>query len=131
MPEQVAEQQLLEPRRRLRREREQRARAEQRRDRHGDAEVGADPLVARRERDRAGGDERAAGGAEHERGAGERGEHEPGQQPVAHRLGRVGLAVQQHPDAERAEGEREDQDLEQRAPGDRVGEHQCSWPPCS
>ena len=129
--EQVAEQQLLEPRRHLGREREQRAGAEQRGDGHGDAEVGADPLVARRERDRAGGDERAPGGADHQRRAGQRGEHEPGQQPVAHRLGRVGLAVQQHPDAERAEGEREDEDLEQRAAGDRVGEHQCSWPPCS
>ena len=80
-------------------------------------------LVAGRQRDRAGGDERAARGAEHERDAGERGEHEPGQQPVAERLGRVGLAVQQHPHAERAEREREDQDLEQRAAGDRVGEH--------
>ena len=29
--------------------------------------------------------------------------------------------MQQHPDAERAEREREDQDLEQRAAGDRVG----------
>ena len=59
--------------------------------------------------------QRAAGRAEHERHPGERREHEPGQQPVAQRLGRVGLAVQQHPDAERAEREREDQDLEQRA----------------
>ena len=58
---------------------------------------------------------------------GERGDDEPRQQPVAHRLGRVGLAVQQHPDAERAEGEREDQHLDERAAGDRVGEHQCVW----
>ena len=87
----------------------------------------ADALVAAGQRDRPGGHERAARGAEHERDPGQRGEHEPGQQPVAERLGRVGLAVQQHPDAERAEREREDQDLGQRAARDRVGEHQCSW----
>ena len=72
-------------------------------------------------------DQRPARGAEHQRRAGQRGDHEPGQQPVAHRLGGVGLAVQQDPHAQRAEGEREDQDLEQRPAGDGVGEHQCSW----
>ena len=108
--EQVAEQQLLEPRRRLGREREHARRAP------NSAETAtATPTSAPIRSSRAtsaiaaGGDERPAGGAEHQRRAGQRGDHEPGQQSVAHRLGGVGLAVQQDPHAERAEREREDQ----------------------
>ena len=93
-----------------------------------DAEVGADPLVARprarsRRRRRARPRRRrATSGA-----ADQRGEHQAGQEPVAHPLGRAGLPVQEHPDAERAEGDAQDEHLQQRAAGDRVGEHQCSW----
>ncbi len=51
-------------------------------------------------------------------------------------LGGVGVAVQQHPDPERAAGERQDQQLHERPQHDRRGErvgqpaeHQCSWWP--
>jgi hypothetical protein len=127
MPRQVAEQQLLEPRRRLGAQREQRADAEQRGDRDGDPDVGADPLVAGGQRDRPAATIAPPAAPSTSGAPASAAMTSPGQQPVAHRLGGVGLAVQQDPHAQRAEGEREDQDLEQRTAGDGVGEHQCSW----
>ena len=72
-------------------------------------------LVARHERDPGRRHEHAAGRAEHQRRAGQRGDHEPGQHAVADRLRGVGVAVEQHPHAERPAREREDQHLDQRA----------------
>ena len=68
----------------------------------------------------------AAGRAEHQRHAGQRGEHEPGQHPVAERLGRVGVALEQDPDAERPAREPEQDHLEQRAPVDAGAERSMS-----
>ena len=72
-----------------------------------------------------------------QRHAGQRGDDQPRQHPVADRLRRVALPVEQHPDAERPAGDREDQHLGQRAPtiGDRErvgepGQHQCSCAWC-
>ena len=120
--ERVAEEQLLEPLRRVRGEREQRAEAHQARDHHGGAGLRADALVARGERDQRRGHERPAGRAEQQRGAGQRGEHEPGQQPVRERLGGVGQPLDDDPEAERAAEGAEQRDLEQRAAVDAGAE---------
>ena len=101
-PERVAEEELLEPLRRVGGEREQGAEAHEPGHRDGRAGVGADARVARRERDQRGRHERAAGGAEQQRRAGERGEHQAGQQPVRERLGAVGEPLRHDPEAERA-----------------------------
>ena len=101
-PERVAEQQLLQPLRRVGREREQRAEAHEAGHRHRRAGVRADAGVARGEGDQRGGHERAARGAEEERRARERGEHEPGEEAVRERLGAVGEPLGDDPEAERA-----------------------------
>ena len=67
--ERIAEEELLEPLRRVRREREQGAEADQPGDRDRGAGVGPDARVARGERDQRGGHERAAGRAEQQRRA--------------------------------------------------------------
>ena len=117
-PERIAEEQLLEPLRRVRRQREQRAEPDQAGDRHGGAGVRADARVARRERDQRGGHQRPAGGAEQERSAGERREHQAGQEAVRERLGAVGEALGHDPEAERATERSHQGELEQRAPVD-------------
>ena len=120
--EQVAEQQLAEPRRDVGREREHRAEAERRRDGDADGDLRADARVARRERDQRRGDEHAAGRAEQQRRADERRDHEPRQHRVRERLGGVGLAQVQQPDAERAARRAEHDDLERaRAAAARSG----------
>jgi len=81
-PERIAEQQLLQSLRGVRRKREQRAEPHQAGDRHGGAGVRADARVARGEGDQRGGHERAAGGAQQQRRAGERCEHQTGQEAV-------------------------------------------------
>jgi hypothetical protein len=136
--EQVAEQQLAEPRRDGRREGEQRAEAEQRADDDRDRGVAAQALVAARQRDRGRRQHHPAGRPEQQRQAGQRGQHQAREHPVRNRLGGVALAVEDDPDAERPAGERQQQDLGQRPlhqrRGERVGEpaqHGCSWSWCS
>ena len=85
--ERVAEQQLLEPLRRVGGEREQRAEAHKAGDR--DAVPVSGPTRASRAANAisAAATSRAAGGAEQQRSAGQRGEHQAGQQAVRQRLG--------------------------------------------
>ena len=110
----VAEQELLEPLRRVGREREQRSEAHEAGHRHGRAGVGPDARVARGEGDQRGGHERAARGAEQQRRAGERREHEAREQPVRERLGAVGEPLGHDPEAERAAEAADQGKLEQR-----------------
>ena len=88
----------------------------------------------RGERDQRGGDERAAAAPSSSGAPGERGEHEPRQQPVGERLGRVGQPLGDDPEAERAAERAEQRDLEQRAAADagleRV-EQEVERPPSS
>ena len=91
--ERIAEQELLEPLRSVRRERQQGAEADQPGDRDRSAGIGPHARVARGERDQGGRDERAAGGAEQQRRAGERGEHQPREQSVRERLRAVARAA--------------------------------------
>jgi len=104
----VAEEQLLESLRRLGRHRQERAEAHQAG--HGDrgAGVGAGTGVARREGDQARRGERSARSAEQQRRAGQCRQHEARQQAVGERLRRIGEALGDHPEAERA-AERADQ----------------------
>ena len=137
--EQVAEEQLLQPRRRGGRQREHPAQPEQRRDADRDADVARQAPVGGDERDPGRRHQHAPERAQHERRADQRGDDEPGQHPVADRLRRVRVAIEQHPDAERPAGDREDQHLDQRAHDDRraerVGEPRqhrqcsCAWCP--
>ena len=103
---------------RVRREREQRAQPEQPGDGDGGAGVGADPLVARGERDQRGGGERAARGAEQQR----RARRAPRARAPAAARGRatrrVGEPLGHDPEPERAAERAEQRDLEQRAPAD-------------
>ncbi len=117
-PERVPEQQLLEPLRGVGRERQQRAEPHQAGDRHGGAGVRADARVARREGDQRSGHERSAAGAEQERRARERREHEAGEEAVRERLGAVREPLRDHPEAERAAEPSHQCQLEQRAPVD-------------
>jgi len=117
-PERIAEEQLLQPLRRVRRQREQRAEPDQAGDRHGGAGVRADARVARGERDQRGGHQRPAGGAEQERSAGERREHQPWEEAVRERLRAVGKALGHDPEAERATEASHQGELEQRTPVD-------------
>jgi len=112
-PQRVAEEQLLEALRRVWRQREQRAEADQTRDRHGGARVRADARVASGERDQRGGRERAARGAKQDRGARERGDHEAGQEPVGERLRAVGEALRKDPEPERTAESAHKRQLEQ------------------
>ncbi len=132
--EHVAEEQLLQPRGRVRRQREQRAEAEQAGDDDGDRRVVPDRRRAARDRDGERGDDQPRRAPDHERHAGERGDDEAGQQGVRERLGAVGEAVEDDPASERAAGRAERDDLDERPEVDRVApgieqpvEHQWSW----
>ena len=97
-PERVAEQQLLEARGGVGRERQQPAEAEHARHHHGGGRVGADALVAAGERhERRRPPPRPRPAPSSSGAPGERGQHEPGQQAVRQRLGRVAEPVAARP----------------------------------
>ena len=75
-PEWIAEQELLEPRRGVGREREQPAEAEHPGHHDGGGRVRADALVARRDRHERRGHRHTGTRAEQQRGSGQRGQHE-------------------------------------------------------
>ena len=120
-PERVAEQQLLQPRRRRGRERQQRPRAEQRADGDCHADVGAEA------RSRAGQPDRERGGAATPPAApstsgspASAASTSPGSSPWLSDSAAKRLAVQEHPHAERAAGGAEQRELEQRPAHERL-----------
>ena len=135
--ERVAEQQLLEALRRVGAERQQRAEAHQAGDHHAGGGLRADARVAGRDGDQRGGHRHAAGRPEQQRRPGERGEHEPRQEPVRERLGRVRQPLDHDPEAERPADRPEQGHLEHCAAVDAGAERiqerveqvhgQCGW----
>jgi hypothetical protein len=118
--EEIAEEQAVEAGRRGRRQREEDAEPEERRDDDRDRDVAADPGQARRERDRSRGAEHAARRAEEERQPEQRGRHEPGEERVRQRLGAVGELVEDDPAAEHGADDADEEELEQRPLHERV-----------
>ncbi len=133
----IPEEQLRQALRRVRCQCQQHAEPDQ--PGYGDrgAGVGSDALVACGQRDHQRGDQRARGRPEQQRGAGQRCQHEPGQQAVGERLRGVGQLLGDHPEAERAAERARQRDLGEGAAVDagtqRIGEeiehlHQWSCP---
>jgi hypothetical protein len=133
----VSEEELLQPLRRLGRERQQGAKAEHAGDHYPGGRLRADSLVAPGKRDQPGSDQHTAARAEQQRQAGQGSDHQSGQQPVRERLGRVAQPLGDDPEGERSADRPEERDLEQRPAADsgaqrveeEVGElhGQCSW----
>ena len=110
-PQWIAEQQLGQALGRVRREGQQRAEPDQPGHRDRGTGIRADSLVPRGQRDHQRGGQRPRGRAQQERGPGQRGQHEPGQEPVCERLGGIGQPLCDHPEAERAAERARERDL--------------------
>ena len=121
-PERIPEQELLEPLRGVGRQRQEGTEPHQAGDHHARPGLGADPLVPAGHGDQAGRHEHADPAAEQQRGAGQRREHEAGEQPVGQRLRCVPEPLGGHPEAEGAAHRAEQHHLEQRAPADAGAE---------
>ena len=120
-PEDVPEQQVLDPRRRLRRQCEHDTEAEERRDDHGNGAVSRDEWQAPGNGDRDRGHQQADGAAQEQRRAYQRRHDETGEQAMREGLGRIREAVEDQPATEEAAAPCEQQALQPGAAHDGLG----------